>query len=340
MTRNNSRKNQQRGFLLDKDLIEPVVNSELRKEFTPNLVSLISNPYIKAATSENTRLAYQSDIRHFESWGGKLPSSSEIIIQYLQEFATILNPRTLSRRIIAIKHWHTYQGFPDPTAHPAIQKTLIGIMRLHGKPKEKARPLALEDLLIIVNTLEQENSFTSFRDNALLQLGYFGAFRRSELVAIQFEHIEFKNEGIDILIPQSKTDQENEGQYCCIPFGKKPLCPVTGLKNWLDVSRIKQGAIFCEIKKGDKLKEQPLSPLSVNYILKKRAQECGLSYANQLSGHSLRRGLATTATLAGANLSAIMRQGRWKQVNTIMEYVDANNRFADNVMTKIIENIT
>lgn len=232
---------------------------------------------------------YQSDIRHFETWGGKLPASPEIVINYLQNFATTLNSRTLGRRLIAIKHWHTYQGFPDPTIHSAVQKTLVDITRIHGKPKDKARPLALEDLLTIIQFLEAENSFAAFRDNALLQLGYFGAFKRSELVGLQFEHIEWKKEGIDILISQSKTDQQNEGQYCGIPFGKKPLCPVIALKSWLEISNIKQGPIFREIKKGEQLKEKFLSPLSVNLILKKRAKECSLSYADKFSGHSLRR---------------------------------------------------
>lgn len=78
----------------------------------------ITNPYLKAATSDNTRKAYRSDIKHYEKWGGLLPATPDIIIQYLQAFADKLNSRTLSRRLVAIKHWHTYQGFYDPTTHP------------------------------------------------------------------------------------------------------------------------------------------------------------------------------------------------------------------------------
>jgi site-specific recombinase XerD len=100
-----------------------------------------TNPYIIAATSENTRKAYQVDIRHFESWGGQLPTTTETIITYLQVFAAQLSPRTLARRLTALKNWHTYQSFPDPTQHPAVHKTLAGITRTHGKPKDKARPL-------------------------------------------------------------------------------------------------------------------------------------------------------------------------------------------------------
>src|SRR5271163_1512405 len=95
----------------------------------------LSNRYQIAATSDNTRRAYQADIRHFEAWGGQLPATTEAILRYLHAFADTLNPRTLSRHVTALKQWHRYQHFLDPTEAPIISKTLIGIARIHGKPK-------------------------------------------------------------------------------------------------------------------------------------------------------------------------------------------------------------
>lgn len=135
----------------------------------------VSNPYLKAATSDNTRKAYRSDIKHFEQCGGLLPATPEKIIQYLNTFADKLNSRTLSRRLIALRNWHTYQGFPDPTSHPMVTKTMVGIHRIHGKPKDKAPPLSPEDLIKMTNMLSQDDSLMSIRDNAILQIGYFGA---------------------------------------------------------------------------------------------------------------------------------------------------------------------
>ncbi|MBV8802856.1 MAG: site-specific integrase, partial [Gammaproteobacteria bacterium] len=145
------------------------------------LTHWVTNPYIAAATSENTRKAYRSDIRHFEQWGGKLPATPELLIMYLQHFAALLNPRTLRRRLIAIKHWHTYQHFSDPTLNPIVLKTIIGIMRIHSKPKKKARPLSPLDLQVIIEKLHSNNCLIAQRDNALLQIGFFGALRRSEI---------------------------------------------------------------------------------------------------------------------------------------------------------------
>ncbi len=325
---------------LEEKLPELISTQPLRNEVTATLTNLISNPYITAATSDNTRKAYRSDIKHFELWGGRLPSTPEAIIAYLQAHAKNLNPRTLSRRLTALKNWHTYQGFSDPTLHPAIRKTMTGITKVHGKPKEKAYPLLPEDLLRIVLHLQAENSLISTRDNALLQMGFFGAFRRSELVAIHYEHIKWEKEGIEILLPQSKTDPTHEGQYCAIPYGQEALCPVSALINWLKKSNIKNGAIFRRIFPNGALAEENLTPLSVNHILKKRAMQCKISYSDQLSSHSLRRGLASSACRLGAGLPAIMRQGRWKQVNTVMEYIEASERFSENAAASVLQKLS
>lgn len=157
--------------------------------------------YIQAATSPNTRRAYQSDIRNFIAWGGLLPTSTDVLLRYLQENAASLNPRTLKRRLVAIKHWHTYQGFSDPTQHPLVRKTLSGILHVHGKPLEKAPPISVEQLMLLVHHLSLNDQLSHYRNSALLQVGFFGAFRRSELVGMQWEHVQFLPQGIEILIP-------------------------------------------------------------------------------------------------------------------------------------------
>lgn len=318
----------------DPDIQEPVL---LHNDEMLSLANLVSNPYITASTSDNTRKAYRSDIKQFERGGGQLPATPEVVITYLQKYAETLNPRTLARRVTAIKNWHIYQGFSDPTTHPAISKTLAGISRVHGRPKEKAYPLLPEDLLRIVKHLQAEESLASIRDNALLQVGFFGAFRRSELVAIEYDHIKWEKRGIEILLPKSKTDQTHEGQFCAIPMGRDLLCPVTALTKWLEEANIKSGPVFRRILVNEQLGNDCLTPLAVNQILKKRANECHISYADQLSSHSLRRGLASSASRSGAGIPAIMRQGRWKQVNTVMEYIEASERFSENAVSSVLE---
>lgn len=301
--------------------------------------NILTNRYQIAATSENTRRAYQSDIRHFQNWGGQLPSTTEGILRYLHAFAETLNPRTLSRHITAIRQWHRYQNFPDPTQSPIVAKTVTGIVRVHGKPKNKATPLLPEHLIKIAGYLSSQNTLSAMRDNALLQTGFLGALRRSELVAIKVENINWQPEGIEILIPKSKTDQENSGQYCAIPNGNEKLCAVRALKEWLDKAKINEGFIFRRIYKGDKVTDMNLTPTSVNDILKKHASASGIENADDFSSHSMRRGLATIASRDGVSLPAIMRQGRWKQVDTVMEYIEAAQRFEENAAGQVLKKL-
>lgn len=322
-----------------------IENTNGLPEISPNVVfhrdqspaTWVTNPYLTAATSDNTRKAYRSDIKHYELAGGILPATPEHIINYLQHFATTLNARTLSRRLIALKHWHEYQGFPDPTSHPLVTKTMVGITRVHGKPKEKARALSPEDLQKMVEALLKDSSLIAIRDNAILQIGYFGALRRSEIINIHYEHIKWKNEGIEILLPSSKTDQAHVGQYCAVPYGNDLLCPIKVLENWLAKSNIKSGVIFRRIAKNQMISDSSLTALSINHTIHRCAVLANLANAHDITPHSLRRGFATSAARANASIPTIMRAGRWKQVNTVMEYIEASERFSDNAATNILK---
>jgi integrase len=292
--------------------------------------------YIKAATSNNTRKAYRSDVRHFITCGGLLPATPEQIINYLHKNAAFLNPRTLSRRLTALKNWHVYQGFPDPTSNPMVRKTLTGIMNVHGKPKHKALALSTEQLEQIVTILKSSNTLIATRDNALLQIGFFGAFRRSELINIKVEHIKKVKEGVEILIPRSKTDQIGEGKICAIPYGKKKICPVTALTCWLKKAKIKDGPVFRKITKDGTLGKDALVTESITFILRRAIAFLENVDVKVFSAHSLRRGFATSASRNGASLPAIMRQGRWQHEGTVIEYIEESQRFEDNAANLVL----
>lgn len=295
------------------------------------------SPYWQVATSENTRKAYQADIRHFIASGGLLPTSTEGLLRYLNQQADKLNTRTLKRRLVAIKNWHTYQGFKDPTTHPIVKKTIRGIARTHGQPAEKAQILSVEQLTMLVTRLSASPSLINIRDNALLQIGFFGAFRRSELVAITWENISFVPEGIEILVPRSKTDAEATGETCAIPYGKPPLCPITALMQWQEASGLTAGPVFRSIRYERCNTKRGMSSAIVSNILKRHAIKSQLPNANQYSGHSLRRGFATAASQRGASLGAIMRQGRWHHESTVYGYIEAGQRFDANAAASILE---
>lgn len=298
-----------------------------------------SNPYLIAATASNTRKAYRTDIAHFQNWGGMLPTTPQVLVKYLNAFAGHLKPITLGRRLTAIKHWHTYQGFADPTQSPWVRKTLKGIAHVHGTPAQKAPPITIPQLKTIACYLMEQTTLMALRDNALLQIGFFGALRRSELVAISNEHLTENNDGLLIKIPRSKTDPDGKGLECAIPHHKMDavLSPVYALKKWLTTANINEGPIFRNITRWQTLSHDALTPVSVNLIIKKYAKQFHFPNADQFSGHSLRRGLATSASQKNVPIKTIMRQGRWRHVNTVMQYVDDGQIFEENAAGMLMD---
>lgn len=292
--------------------------------------------FLAAATSENTRRAYRSAIRHFLAWGGVLPSDEPAIIRYLLVYAQALNPRTLALRLTALSQWHVHQGFADPASTPTVRKTLAGIERVHGKPKKKAKALPLEDLERVVTRLASIDTLKAKRDNALLQVGFFGGFRRSELVSLAVAHVAWELEGIVITLPRSKTDQQGRGIVKAIPYGSGLCCPATVLRAWLTAAGITSGPIFRPITKWGELGADALHEGSVNTILETCATLAQLDYVPQVSSHSLRRGMATSAHRAGADFRDIKRQGGWRHDGTVQGYIEEAGQFQENAAMTLL----
>jgi len=296
--------------------------------------------YIAAATSENTRKTYQSAVRRMQHWGLKLPCSEENILHYLTENAQTLNPRSLSLHLAALRQWHISQGFKDPTEGLLIKKTMKGIQRKHGTPKQKARALRLEHIATLLHTLQKKPySKKKTRDIALILIAFFGAFRRSELVSIKHEEIHWHDDGITIMLPRSKTDQEGEGIQRAIPYSGSPACAASALKQWLEVSGIISGPIFRSINRWDQLGEKPLNPGSINQILKALGIESGFDFIPTLSSHSFRRGLSTSAAREKIDFELIKKQGGWKNDATVWEYIEEGQQFTDNASITLMKKI-
>lgn len=316
-----------------------MIKTDIKVSESENRVLLesIANEYIHAATSNNTRRAYRADIEHFESAGGRLPATDKIIERYLLDSAHRHNPRTLSRRLTAIRQWHKLKGLADPTDSPLVTKTMRGIARLHGKPKRQALALRLKDLDRITQYLKEHESVINVRNRALLLVGFFGAFRRSELVALKWEQVSFESDGMVITLPRSKTDQAGDGQKVIIPFGNDNRCPVRALIDWRQASGQWSGLVFRWVSKTGNVMSKGISGFQVNRIIQILAKKVGLSNADQYSAHSLRRGFATEAARKGASMPAIQRHGRWKSTRTVIEYIEAGRQFSDSAVNCLFE---
>ena len=285
---------------------------------------------LKNSKSANTLRAYKSDFKDFSVFCSKnglnfMPTEPKILSLYLTYLSATSKFSTLKRRIASISVIHKIKGHYLDTKHPIIMENLHGIKRVKGSHQKAKKPILINELKLIIKAIDQANQSEKKknRDKALILVGFSGGFRRSELVDIDYDNVEFVNEGVKIFVKRSKTDQSGEGMIKAIPyFDNKLFCPVTNLKNWIYNSEIKSGKIF------------DISDKSVSLIIKKYAALSGLN-ANKYGGHSLRSGFATTTAESGAEERNIMAMTGHKTTQMVRRYIQEANLFKNNALNKI-----
>lgn len=288
--------------------------------------------FIRASISDSTRKSYQLDLAHFQQSGGTIPSSPEFVAQYLADNAVTLSAYTLARRLVAIGRAHTSKQLPNPTSADIVKATLRGIRRTYGSKQRQVEPLVKNLIQDIVKDLD---GVKGSRDRALLLIGFAGAFRRSELVALQVSDIEFVEQGLIINLRHSKTDQEGLGRKVAVPLARGNLCAVNALKHWMELAAIDSGAIFRGVNRHGFISDKQLSTEAVALIIKSHAERIGLDPA-KFSGHSLRAGLVTSAAQAGVSHWKIKAQTGHRSDAMLNRYVRDARIFIDNAVGELL----
>ena len=285
---------------------------------------------LKNSKSANTLRAYQADFKDFSAFCIKngfssMPTETKILSLYLTHLSNTSKYSTLKRRIASISVIHKMKGHYLDTKHPIIMENLHGIRRTKGSYQKAKKPILINDLKTIINAIDQleKTELKKLRNKSLILIGFSGGFRRSELVNLEIEDVEFVSEGVKIFIRRSKTDQSGEGMIKGIPyFENQKYCPVLNLKKWIELSNLKNGKIF------------NISDKSVALIIKKYASLGGLD-PNRYGGHSLRSGFATSAAEAGAEERNIMTMTGHKTTQMVRRYIQEANLFKNNALNKI-----
>ena len=285
---------------------------------------------LKMSKANNTIRAYKSDFKDFSMFCAKngfssLPTEPKIISLYITYLSSGRKISTLKRRIASISVVHRLKGHYIDTKHPIIIENLMGIRRKTGSFQKSKKPILINELKQIIKAIDATNKTKArvLRDKAIILTGFSGGFRRSELVSIDYNDLEFVSEGVKIFIKRSKTDQSGEGMIKALPyFDNKEFCPVTFLKKWLDISKIRNGLIF------------NISDKSVALLIKKYASVAGLA-SEKYSGHSLRSGFATVSAEFGADERSIMAMTGHKTTQMVRRYIQEANLFKNNALNKI-----
>jgi integrase len=291
------------------------------------------------AKSQRTRRAYRGEVQTFASWCAAagldpLPATGRTVALYLAHMAAKgRKPAGMELALAAIAQAHKAAGFESPRKTAEVQEVRRGIRRSLGVAQAQKAPVLVSDLKAMLKALP--GGLQGLRDRSLLLVGFSGAFRRSEVVALDVADLAFTEDGLEVALRRSKTDQEGEGRKVGIPFGSVPsTCPVRSLKAWLDASSISEGPVFREVTRHGRVRSR-LTAQSVALAVKRAAQAAGLDPA-RFSGHSLRAGLATSAAKAGKSERAIMAQTGHKSEKMVRRYIRDASLFSENAAAGLL----
>ena len=294
--------------------------------------------YAHAEKAAATRLAYRSDFELFRSWCemksvSALPAVPETVAAFLAaEAGRGIKSSTIGRRLAAIRYAHKLAGHEPPTNSEVVKATLRGIRRTASSAPVRKAPATADKIVAMVDKAGADPK--GLRDRALLLLGFAGAFRRSELVALNVADLQFCNGGLRVTIRKSKTDQEGQGATTAIVPGSV-ACPISAVRSWIETARISNGPIFRPVTRTGKIASRRLSARAVAEIVKMYARRAGLKAAN-FSGHSLRSGFLTSAAARGASIFKMMDVSRHKSVDTLRGYVRDAEMFRDHAGTGLL----
>jgi site-specific recombinase XerD len=268
--------------------------------------------------ADNTRRAYKSDLKDFNRWcdsNGQIPFpvTPETLAAYVSHLADDCKWATINRRLAAISKLHQLNNLETPTQHRIFRIVMEGIKRTKGVRQKQAPAFKLNILKQLLRDFDIENN-ANLRNKALLLLGFTGAFRRSELVSLNVEDLNFTDDGLIVSLQKSKTNQYGDYEEKAIFYSPEAvLCPIRTLQLWLKRLEKTSDALFVRVRKGDRITTDRLTDKTVYDLVK-------TYFGEEFSAHSLRASFITIAKINGADDSEIMRQSKHKTSAMIQRY--------------------
>ena len=288
--------------------------------------------YILAGVPKNTQRAYASDWSDFSGWCADkkcapLPANPQAIVAYLSDQARDKKASTLRRRLAAIAKMHSIKGQPNPCSTEIVKATMRGIEATLGTRTTGKAPVTHEALAKMIAGFGNRTDLDTLRSKALLLVGFAGAFRRSELCALQMTDLTWSPEGVVILVRKSKTDQRGEGLQKAIPYVGGPMCAAGALAAWVRACGVGNGPVFRALGRDGTVSARAITDQSVALIVKGAAARVGID-PSTVAGHSLRAGHVTEARSRGVADAATMQTTGHKRVETLEMYDRRNNPFS------------
>lgn len=245
-----------------------------------------------------------------------------------------LSMGSLNVQTASLSRHYKDAGLPNPVHSHEVEGVMRGLGRMYGRPLRKVRALTDTDILRILDAIDTEGVedptkwVLSVRNASLFALGFAGALRRSEIVSLRYEDVEWMSEEplqAMLHIRRSKTDQAGLGQRIPVVDGSR-IQPLTRLQLWLEVSGISEGWLFQTMRRGGRVIGNQLHSSDVPRLVKLWGAKIGLD-PTEIAGHSLRAGFITSAAKSGASLHKIMDVSRHKGTDMVLGYIRDQEKF-------------
>ena len=281
----------------------------------------------------NTQRAYKSDSKQFKQWcretgQSELPATASTLAAYVSHLADTHKWASINRKLAAISKLHELNNLDLPTKDKAFRAVMEGIKRTNGVRQKQAPAFKMKELKIVLQGIDTATN-AGLRDKCLILLGFAGAYRRSELVSLNIEDVQFSDDGVIINLSKSKTNQYGEAEEKAFFYSPEAdFCPIRNLKQWIGRLEKSTGPLFVRVRKGDKMTEERLNDMTVYETVKKYM-------GDRYSAHSLRASFITIAKINGADDSEIMRQSKHKTSLMIQRYTRIEDIKQHNAATKL-----
>lgn len=279
--------------------------------------------HLDGAYAPNTLRAYKADMLEFIAYCGKkgicpMPADPQSVAEFLMKTVSQgIKSSTIRRKVSSISAIHRLSSLEDPTKHSEVIIAQRKIFRQLGTRFDQAYPITRALLARLLAVCD--GNLHGLRDRALLLVAYESMRRRSELISLRIEDIEWASEGgASVLLRKSKTDQHGSGKWVHLTFDS-----TNALKLWLTAAKIDEGLIFRGVRSSGAI-NNGLCESRISRIYKTLARKAGFSESivESISGHSMRVGGAHDLLQTGASLPQIMVKGGWAKTDTVMRYVD------------------
>jgi integrase len=245
-------------------------------------------------------------------------------------------PATVRRRLTSWSILTRWRGLSGAFSAPSLKSGLRLAVRASGRPRQrKSKAAVTGDILAQLVATCAGDRLADIRDRALLLTAFAsGGRRRSELANLRVDDLidedPVPGDPLDASAPalpclsirlgRTKTSVTDDDARSLI-IGR----PVTALKQWLAEARIDSGPVFRRIDQWGNVVRRPLTPQSINLILKSRCRKAGLD-PEKFSAHGLRSGYLTEAANRGVPLPEAMQQSQHKSVNQAAAYYNNQER--------------